>query len=69
MFERTGSKPFELFMARPFYMFEDWKEIKDGNAIGYLENRLKKLQELRDIIWLLLNKEHQHHGIMEGRDK
>jgi len=49
--ERTGSKPFELFMARPFYMFEDWTEIEDGNAAGFLENRLKELQELRDVIW------------------
>ncbi|MGH2611975.1 MAG: RNase H-like domain-containing protein [Rhabdochlamydiaceae bacterium] len=51
LLQRTGSKPFELFMARPFYMFEDWTEIKDGNATEFLQNRLKELKELRDVIW------------------
>ena len=59
--QRTGSKPFELFLARPFYMFEDWTEIKEGNVDGFLQSRLKELEELRDVIWPAIKSQNSEH--------
>jgi hypothetical protein len=49
---RTGSKPFELFFARPFNGFQSWDQTtRSENLEQLVERRLAKFTDLHEVIY------------------